>query len=81
MKPFTPRTAFIVIAIVVLAVTMLSACQEPGQDPYQAGQQMREQVDQAMQELGQFVAGFCSASPVSLLLVGLAALLIGKQSH
>ena len=74
------KIAFTFVLIVVVAL-LLTACQNPGEDPFQAGQQFRDQVDQFLQEAGEFVAGFCGASALPLFATGLAAFVLGKRTH
>ena len=62
----------VVVASLLLVAVVLSACAQSGVDPYQAGQAVRQQVDQLMKDLGQFAAGFCSAS----LLPGIVAVVV-----
>ncbi|MEZ4770297.1 MAG: hypothetical protein R2844_17955 [Caldilineales bacterium] len=66
------RRMLVAIAGLLLVVLLLSACAQSGGDPYQAGQTVRQQVDVMMEDLGQFAAGFCSAS----LVPGVAALAV-----
>ena len=81
MHRLTYRTIALTLVIIVLATLLVTACQNPGEDPFQAGQQFREQVDQFLQEAGKFVAGFCSASLLPLFATGLAAYVLGKRTH
>ena len=74
------KIAFTFVLIVVVAL-LLTACQNPGEDPFQAGQQFRDKVDQFLQEAGEFVAGFCSTSALPLFATGLAAFVLGKRTH
>ena len=66
------RRVLVVAASLLLVAVVLSACAQSGVDPYQAGQAVRQQVDQLMKDLGQFAAGFCSAS----LLPGIVAVVV-----
>ncbi len=72
MQDITRRQALAVVVGVLLVAVTLSGCAQNGGDPYQAGQSVRQQVDLMMRDLGQFAAGFCSAS----LLPGIAALAV-----
>lgn len=68
------------LALVVLAVLLLAACQSPVDDPYSAGQQFREIVDVFIQDASEFLAGFCG-TPQAAALAGVAAMLwLGKRS-
>lgn len=56
----------------LLAVAaLISACQQTGADPFDAGQLFRQQVDLFLEDAGQFIAGFCSSAalPGALLAV------------
>ncbi len=81
MHGLTYRNIAFTIVIIVLVALLLAACQNPGEDPFQAGQQFRDTVDQFLQEAGEFVAGFCSASALPLFATGLAAFVLGKRTH
>ncbi len=64
------RVVMAVVSLLLVAV-LVSACQENG-GAYQAGQAFRQQVDIALADAGQFIAGFCS----SAALPGLAAVVV-----
>ena len=81
MHRLTYRNVAFTIMVIVVVALLLTACQNPGEDPFQAGQQFRDEVDQFLQEAGEFVAGFCSASALPLFATGLAAFAIGKRTH
>ena len=81
MHGLTYRTFAFIIVVLMLVTLLVTACQNPGENPFQAGQQFREQVDLFLQEAGEFVAGFCSASSLPLLATGLAAYLLSKKTH
>lgn len=81
MLGLTYRRLVLALVVLVLVTLVLTACQSPGEDPFQAGQQFREQVDQLMREVGEFVAGFCSASLLPVLATGLAAFALRKGTH
>lgn len=72
MKNINQRQVLAVAAGLLLVALLLSACAQNGGDPYQTGQTVRQQVDLVMKDLGQFAAGFCSAS----LLPGVAAVVL-----
>jgi hypothetical protein len=56
---------------------ILTACSLTGTagDPYAAGQQARTEFDQATEKAGDFVAGFCSATPLPAAALGLVIVL------
>jgi predicted small secreted protein len=68
----------IVIAVLFLALSLtLAGCSLTGSggDPYSAGQKARTEVDQATEKAGNFVAGFCSATPLPIAALGLVVVL------
>ena len=68
----------IVIAALFLALTLiLAGCSLTGTegDPYSAGQKARTEFDQAADQAGDFVAGFCSTSPLPIAALGLVIVL------
>ncbi|MEI2690506.1 MAG: hypothetical protein V9H69_12710 [Anaerolineae bacterium] len=68
------------IVLLLAAILLLAACQSPIDNPYGAGQQFRQIVDAFMQDLNEFLAGFCDA-PQAALIAGLAALwAFGKRA-
>lgn len=71
-----PWSGWVIAAILVLL--LLAACQSPIDDPYGAGQQVREIVDILIQDASEFMAGFCGAPQAAVLAV-LAALLLGRR--
>ena len=81
MHRLTYRTIAPTVVVIVLATLLVTACQSPGEDPFQAGQLFREEVDQFLQGAGEFVAGFCSASVLPLFANCLAAYIFGKRTH
>ena len=74
------RMAFVLVALVLLAL-LATACQSPSGDPYTAGQQFRQMVDEFTQQADQFAKGFCGASPLPLILAALAVFVFGKKAH
>lgn len=66
------RRAVVMTASLLLAAILVSACQQTGGDPFQAGQVFRDQVDIVLADTGRFIAGFCS----SAALPGLAAVVV-----
>ena len=68
----------IVIAALFLALSLiLAGCSLTGTegDPYSAGQKARTEFDQATKKAGDFVAGFCSATPLPIAALGLVLVL------
>jgi len=68
----------IVIAALFLSLAViLTGCSLSGTegDPYSAGQKARTEVDQATEKAGDFVAGFCSATPLPIAALGLVVVL------
>lgn len=57
------------VGSLVLVALLISACDQTGADPFQAGQLFRQQVDIALEEAGRFIAGFCSSAALPGLLV------------
>ena len=58
----------VIIAALFLTLSLiLAGCSLTGTegDPYSAGQKARTEFDQATEKAGDFVAGFCSASPAA----------------
>lgn len=75
----TKLTTYGWLALALLAVALaLAGCQSPIDDPYGAGQQLRELVDVLMQDASEFLAGFCGLSPATAL-AGLAAALYFRE--
>jgi hypothetical protein len=56
---------------------ILTGCSLTGtqSDPYSAGQKARTEFDQASKQAGDFVAGFCSATPLPIAALGLVLVL------
>jgi len=72
------RNPQIIIAALFLALSLiLVGCSLTGTegDPYSAGQKARTEVDQATEKAGDFVAGFCSATPLPIAALGLVVVL------
>jgi len=72
------RNPQIIIAALFLALSLiLAGCSLTGTegDPYSAGQKARTEVDQATEKAGDFVAGFCSATPLPIAALGLVVVL------
>lgn len=70
----------VLLGLVLLLVLALAGCAGLAPDDLsrESGQQARQVVDQLLEQVGQFVAGFCSAAvaPVALL-----AVIAGKRSR
>ena len=72
------RKPEIIIAAFFLALSLiLAGCSLTGTegDPYSAGQKARTEFDQATEKAGDFVAGFCSATPLPIAALGLVVVL------
>ena len=72
------RKPEIIIAALFLALSLiLAGCSLTGTegDPYSAGQKARTEFDQATEKAGDFVAGFCSATPLPIAALGLVVVL------
>jgi hypothetical protein len=72
------RKPEIIIAALFLALSLiLAGCSLTGTegDPYSAGQKARTEFDQATEKAGNFVAGFCSATPLPIAALGLVVVL------
>jgi len=72
------RKPEIIIAVLFLALSLiLTGCSLTGTegDPYAAGQKARTEFDQATGKAGDFVAGFCSATPLPIAALGLVVVL------
>jgi hypothetical protein len=72
------RKPEIIIAALFLALSLiLAGCSLTGTegDPYSAGQKARTEFDQAADKAGEFVAGFCSATPLPIAALGLVVVL------
>jgi ABC-type uncharacterized transport system permease subunit len=72
------RKPEIIIAVIFLMLSLiLAGCSLTGieGDPYSAGQKARTEVDQATEKAGDFVAGFCSATPLPIAALGLVVVL------
>ncbi len=74
------RKPQIVLAVLLVCLTLsliLSSCSILGTDgdPYSAGQKARTEFDQASKQAGDFVAGFCSATPLPAAALGLVLVL------
>lgn len=72
------RVLMVLIVLSLAGAILLSGCAAVDFDQlsYEAGRQARRAFDVAMDQLGQFVAGFCSggAAPAALATVAVIAL-------
>ena len=70
------KTLALLFVCLVLSL-ILTSCSLTGTegDPYSAGQKARTEVDQATEKAGDFVAGFCSATPLPIAALGLVVVL------
>lgn len=66
-----------VLFVLLLLTLILAGCSLTGTegDPYSAGQKARTEFDQATEKAGDFVAGFCSATPLPIVALGLVVML------
>ena len=72
------RKPEIIIAVLFLALALLlTGCSLTGSggDPYSAGQKARTEFDRATEKAGDFVAGFCGATPLPIAALGLVVVL------
>ena len=80
MRPTRLATYGWLALALLSAALLLAGCQLPIDDPYGAGQQFRELVDALLQDVSEFMAGFCGTSPAALLAVLAAMLYYGKRT-
>ena len=72
------RKPEIIIAALFLTLSLiLAGCSLTGGggDPYAAGQKARSEFDKVSKQVGGFVAGFCSATPLPIAALGLVVVL------
>jgi hypothetical protein len=71
------RTVLSVLFTCLALSLILTGCSLTGAegDPYSAGQKARTAFDQAADKAGDFVAGFCSATPLPIAALGLVVVL------
>jgi hypothetical protein len=69
--------ALALLFVCLVLSLILAGCSLTGTsgDPYSAGQKARTEVDQATEKAGNFVAGFCSATPLPIAALGLVVVL------
>jgi hypothetical protein len=77
MRKRKPEIIIGVLLVLLLLTLILTSCSLIGTegDPYSAGQKARTEVDQATEKAGDFVAGFCSATPLPIAALGLVVVL------
>jgi hypothetical protein len=77
MRKRKPEIIIGVLLVLLLLTLILTSCSLIGTegDPYSAGQKARTEVDQATEKAGNFVAGFCSATPLPIAALGLVVVL------
>ena len=77
MRSRKPKIAIVALFILLVLSLLLAGCSLTGSsgDPYSAGQKARTEVDQATEKAGDFVAGFCSATPLPIAALGLVVVL------
>ena len=77
MRNRTPQIAIAVLLVALMLSLFLTSCGLIGTkgDPYSAGQKARTEFDQAADKAGDFVAGFCSATPLPIAALGLVVVL------
>ena len=67
------KTQAIVLLLLILLITTLAlaACSAVDEDDLsrESGQKVRQQVDQLLDQIGEFVAGFCAPSALTVVLV------------
>jgi hypothetical protein len=70
-----PVRRLVLLALILLIVLTLAACGDLSPDDLsrESGQRARQVVDQLLEQLGQFVAGFCSAAIAPVALVAVVA--------
>jgi hypothetical protein len=77
MRKRKPEIIIGVLLVLLLLTLILTSCSLIGTegDPYSAGQKARTEVNQATEKAGNFVAGFCSATPLPIAALGLVVVL------
>jgi len=77
MRNRKTKIVFAVLFVLVLLSLIVAGCSLTGTegDPYSAGQKARTEFDQATGKAGEFVAGFCSATPLPIAALGLVVVL------
>jgi len=77
MRKRRTETVVVVLFVFLALSLILTGCSLTGTggDPYSAGQKTRTEFDQASKQAGDFVAGFCSATPLPVAALGLVVVL------
>jgi hypothetical protein len=77
MRNWKPKIIYVLLLVFVALSLILAGCSLTGSggDPYSAGQKARSEFDQASKQAGDFVAGFCSATPLPIAALGLVVVL------
>ena len=77
MRNRKTKIVFALLFVFVLLSLIVAGCSLTGTegDPYSAGQKARTEFDQATGKAGEFVAGFCSATPLPIAALGLVVVL------
>lgn len=70
----------LVVVVLLIATALLAACTIvlPDDLSYEGGQIARDYFDQLMDQVGQFIAGFCSASFLPIAAIGAIAVLLPR---
>lgn len=70
----------LVVVVLLIATALLAACTIvlPDDLSYEGGQIARDYFDQLMDQVGQFIAGFCSASVLPIAAIGAIAVLLPR---
>ena len=71
------RLMLLLLLLLVVASFVLTSCTITwdGDLSQEAGRRAREQVDQLIDQLGEFVVGFCGSSALPLMAIGLLLML------
>jgi hypothetical protein len=69
------------VLALLMAAILLAACTIvlPDDLSYEGGQLARDYFDQLMDQVGQFIAGFCSAGILPLAAIGAMAILLPRR--
>lgn len=71
----------LVVLALLMAAVLLAACTIvlPDDLSYEGGQLARDYFDQLMDQVGQFIAGFCSAGILPIAAIGAMAVLLPRR--
>ena len=71
----------LVVLALLMAAALLTACTIvlPDDLSYEGGQLARDYFDQLMDQVGQFIAGFCSAGALPIAAIGVMAVLLPRR--